>query len=125
MLLGNVDVHTWLVTVRKRSCGKVMFSQACIKNSVRGGGGRCTPVRADTPLGRHPPGQTPLRQTATAADDRHSTGMHFCSFMSSVNSYISRQCYPNKVFIPTNKAYLLFFSDLWGTACLRVMTHRA
>ena len=29
-----------LITVRKRSCGKVMFSQACVKNSV-GGGGAC------------------------------------------------------------------------------------
>ena len=26
-----------LITVRKRSCGKVMFSQACVKNSVSGG----------------------------------------------------------------------------------------
>ena len=27
-----------LITVRKQSCGKVMFSQACVKNSVHGGG---------------------------------------------------------------------------------------
>ena len=26
-----------LITVRKRSCGKVMFSQVCVKNSVAGG----------------------------------------------------------------------------------------
>ena len=29
-----------LITVRNNSCGKVMFSQACVKNSV-GGGGVC------------------------------------------------------------------------------------
>ena len=27
-----------LVTVRKRGCRKVMFSEACVKNSVRGRG---------------------------------------------------------------------------------------
>ena len=43
-----------LFTVRKRSCGNVMFSQACVKNSVP-------------------------RQTATAADGTHPTGMHSCS----------------------------------------------
>ena len=26
-----------VVTVRKRSCGKVMFSEVCVKNSVHGG----------------------------------------------------------------------------------------
>ena len=64
-----------LITVCKRSCRKVMFSQACVRNSVHRGG--CTPH----PLGRHPswadtpwadtpwadpPGQTPPRQTPTA-----------------------------------------------------------
>ena len=68
----------------QRSCGKVMFSQTCVKNSVHMGClpkcmlgyiatlGRHPPGRhlswgdipqaettwADTPLGRHPPGQT-------------------------------------------------------------------
>ena len=99
------------VTVRKRSCGKVMFSQACVKNSVHRGD-VCqthTPPRADTPwidaprqkplgrhpLGRHPHGQTPQtgrhppfrgrhpshQQTATAADGMHPTGMHSCVFL--------------------------------------------
>ena len=45
-----------LIAVRKRSCGKVMFSQACVKNCVHGGG-VYTP--GQTPLGRHPPWQTP------------------------------------------------------------------
>ena len=53
-----------VVTVRKRSCGKIMLSQVCVKNSVHRGG--CTPSRqTPLPLGRHPPptdtpGQTPL-----------------------------------------------------------------
>ena len=46
-----------LITVRRRSCGEVVFSQACVKNSVHWWG--ClpdTPPRqADTPLGRQPP----------------------------------------------------------------------
>ena len=51
-------------TVRKRSCGKVMFSQAYVKNSVGEvsasvHAGIHTPPWANTPLGRHPPGQTP------------------------------------------------------------------
>ena len=76
---------SWFVTVRKRSCGKVMFSQACVKNSVHRG--RCTPPgrhplgrlpQVDNPQGRHPQ-QTaplPLQQTATVADGTHPTGMH-------------------------------------------------
>ena len=52
-----------IFTVRKRSCRKVMFSQACVKN----GGVYQTPPQqtrqtlpqADNPMGRHPPGQTP------------------------------------------------------------------
>ena len=75
-------------TVRKRSCGKVMFSQACVKNSVRGGGGvhppgqtpsgrppspyadTLLPGQVDTPLGRHPSwaGRHPPEQTPPPAD---------------------------------------------------------
>ena len=61
--------HLCFFTVRKRSCGKVMFLQACVKNSVLGGQvytplgkhpllGRHPPGRH--PPGRHPPGQTPF-----------------------------------------------------------------
>ena len=50
-----------IITVRNSSCGKVMFLQACVKNSVH----RCVCIQAcngldtpfpwaDTPLGRHP-----------------------------------------------------------------------
>ena len=67
-----------LITIPKRSCGKVMFSQACVKNSVH---------RGVHPLGRQPPGQTPPlgrhplpRQTATAANGTHPTGMHSCFY---------------------------------------------
>ena len=49
-------VASLFFTVRKRSCGKVMFSQACVKNSVH---------RAV--------------ETATAADGTHRIGMHSCS----------------------------------------------
>ena len=50
-----------LFTVRKQSCRKVMFSQACVKNSVYGR--RCTlPLgrQAGTPSGRQPQAHTPL-----------------------------------------------------------------
>ena len=43
----------------QRSCGKVMFSQACVKNSVQRGRGcvyqHALGQLADTPPGRHPP----------------------------------------------------------------------
>ena len=51
-----------LITVRKWSCGKVMFSQACVKNSVHRGGG-CTPPRQTPPLDRHPGQTTPWADT--------------------------------------------------------------
>ena len=46
------------------SLGKIIFSEACVKNSVHSGGCLGRPHWADTPLGRHPlgrhlPGQTP------------------------------------------------------------------
>ena len=37
-MLGHLpSVEKYIFTVRKRSCGKVMFLQACVKNSVGGG----------------------------------------------------------------------------------------
>ena len=75
------------ITVRKRSCGKVMFLHVY---GILFTGGRCTPPWADTPLGRHPqadiplgrhpPWQTPplgrhpLRQTPPLG--RHPPGRH-------------------------------------------------
>ena len=56
-----------VITVRKRSCGKIMFSQACVKKSASGQ----TP-----PPGRHP--YPPPQQMAPAADGMHPTGMHSC-----------------------------------------------
>ena len=74
-----------LITVRNSSCGKVMFSQACVKNSVQGG---CLPhcICWDTPPDTHTsPGHTPLPpplpETATAVDGTHSTGMHSCQYL--------------------------------------------
>ena len=48
------QMHIFLITVRKRSCGKVMFSQACVKNSVHREG-RCTPPWPDTHGQTHTP----------------------------------------------------------------------
>ena len=62
---------------------KVMFSQACLKNSVFGLGGVCPSMRwvgwclPLGPRGVHPPGQTPP-ETATEADGTHPTGMLSC-----------------------------------------------
>ena len=80
----------------QRSCVKVIFSEACVKNSV-GGGGLLASVHAgihhphplgshpagQTPLGRHPPGRHPWadtrpQQMSTAADGTHRTWMHSC-----------------------------------------------
>ena len=54
-------------TACSSSCGKVMFSQACVKNSVHRGVhplGR-HPSWAETPPGRHLPSQTLPRQAYT------------------------------------------------------------
>ena len=82
----------FIITVSNSSCGKVMFSQACVKNSVHGGG--VCPIACwdiHTPTGQTPPRPGPTlcpRQThplgtppqmATAADGKHPTGMHSCS----------------------------------------------
>ena len=45
------------VTIRKPSCREVIFSQACVKNSVHGG--RCTPPWQTTHMVDIPPKQTP------------------------------------------------------------------
>ena len=111
-----------LVSVRKRSCGKVMFSQACVKNSVRTGE-RCTPPGRQTPaLGKHPPvRQTPPGQTAslagsppgktslqadtphpemaTATDSTHPTGMYSCYHL---------QCSCSKVVFTFQSSIILF-----------------
>ena len=46
----NLSTHEWApdwqyipITIRNSSCRKVMFSQACVKNSVHGGGGYRAP----------------------------------------------------------------------------------
>ena len=59
-------------------CGKVMFSQACVKNSVHGGGGGCgkggVRGRGHVWWGVHGRGTCMARETATAADGTHPTG---------------------------------------------------
>ena len=62
-----------LITVRNSSCGKVMFSQVCVKNFVHGGvhgeGGHAW-QRGVCGKGGH--------ETATAANGTYPTGMHSC-----------------------------------------------
>ena len=90
---GERPKHVLLITVGKRSCGKVMFSQACVKNFVHGG---CMPqcmlgythsppTRADTPRQTHQWVDTPQadnspspEQTATVVNGKRPTGMHSC-----------------------------------------------
>ena len=87
-----------------------MFSQACVKNSVHGGCLADTPLNrlAETPLdrlGRHPPGQTRQttslgrhsRQTATAADGTHPTGIDLTNVQLNVFFFIlTLNCMLNK-----------------------------
>ena len=61
--IKHVVKHSVMLSDRPhiyRRCGKVMFSQACVKNFL---GGRCTPPGQTSSLGRHalPRGDTPLR----------------------------------------------------------------
>ena len=92
---GKVIQTFKLFTVRNSSCGKVMFSQTCVKNSVHRGWEVYTPsLDTHTPTPGHTPFPwTPPRQTsppdtnptpdthtgkATEADGTHPTGMHCC-----------------------------------------------
>ena len=85
---GTGGILRRFVTVRKRSCGKVMFSQVCVKNSVHGGGGvhplgRHPPDRHTPPASRHPTGwQTDTSPLHVYCKGRvHPTGMHTCSWL--------------------------------------------
>ena len=91
-----------IITVRNSNCGKVMFSQACVKNSVHRGVVYNSPRQ--TPPSRHPSGQTPqgryplaqhpqantpldrhpVPEMATTADRTRLTGMHSCSLFFQV-----------------------------------------
>ena len=76
-----------IVTVRNE-VAKVIFLQACV--CPQGGGPASVhagihtppknPPQGKPPGSRHPPEQTtpPPRETATAADGTHPTGMHSC-----------------------------------------------
>ena len=60
----------------QRGCEDYVFTGVCL--STRGGGWGCLP---QCMLGYHPPPeQTPPRDTVTAADGTHPTGMHSCLF---------------------------------------------
>ena len=94
----------------QRSCGKVMFSQACVKNSVHRGclpdsppdqrqtappptRGRPTPrTRGRHPQtrGRHPPGQTPAHNPL----GRHPPADGYCSgrYASYWNTFLFEVC---------------------------------
>ena len=78
-----------LFTVRKRSCGKLMFLRMSVSHSVHMRGVYPSMHWGRHPPGRHPPGQTPPPQcmlgythlrlpVATAADGKHPTEMHSC-----------------------------------------------
>ena len=47
-------IRKTIITSRNYCCEKVMFSQACVKNSVQGGRGSAKGMLGYTPLGRHP-----------------------------------------------------------------------
>ena len=82
-----------LVAIRDSSCGKVMFSQTCIKNSVHKGEVYThqadNPRQTPAPLGRLPLGadMPPPKQMATAEDGTHPAGMH--SWLSMVMLAVS------------------------------------
>ena len=65
-----------IFTARNSSCGKVMFSQACVILSVHRGG--VTQHALGQGMWKTPSGQTPPPQTATEVGGTHATGMHSC-----------------------------------------------
>ena len=85
-----VTCHSWaqpahgrvLITTRNSSCGKVMFSQACVKNFVHGwmhGKGACMPCTPchTCPLSCMPPAtHTPSPLPCTPPCHAHTPAMH-------------------------------------------------
>ena len=67
---GKSYLHE-VIIVRKRRCGKVMFSQACVKNSVQGG---ICPQQLDTPWANTPPRTDTPRANVPSANT--PTGRH-------------------------------------------------
>ena len=60
--------------------GKVIFSEACVKNSVHGGGGSASvhagiPPRPPSPEQAHPPGTEHAGRYGQRAGGTHPTGM--------------------------------------------------
>ena len=83
----RLSVHFYRL---QRSCGKVMVSQACVKNSVHRGcipacTGADTPLWADTPLDRPPP---PM--ATPAADGMHPDWNAFLFQWAAIGSEGSR-----------------------------------
>ena len=56
-------IHSKVVTVRKRSCGKVMFLHLSVSHSVHGGVYLSACWDTHTPPGRHPRGRPPWADT--------------------------------------------------------------
>ena len=99
-ILQNYVVQQ-IFTVGNSSCGKVMFSQVCVKNSVHSGGGGCIPACTGRGVGvvypsmhwagglcgRHPPGQTPSPR-------RHLPPRWPCTrwYASHWNAFLLRDC---------------------------------
>ena len=101
--------HETIFTVRKRSCGMVMF-YTCLSVILFAGGSASVhagkhPLWTDTSLGRHPsPGQTPPRQTppaqtppppqqtATAVNGTHPTGVLSCCKCEYVITIGDQRC---------------------------------
>ena len=90
----HILLECFLITICKSSCGKVMFSQVCIKNSVQGRGGMCGRgvCVAGGVLGRGHAwrGGVVVCVTgvaATVAVGRHPTGMQSCSLL--ISTYVS------------------------------------
>ena len=108
--LSKVQLNSCCCFFHKRSYASVgifavrnvIFSQACVKNSVYGVGGGFLPQsmlgHTHTPPGQThpswadtPPGQTPPLPTATAADGTHPTGMLSCSKMYTCDLSIKQK----------------------------------
>ena len=93
-------LDSFLITVRKGSCEKVMFSQLCAKKSVHRTG-KVYALQAVTALSRHPRADEPLwadtssrgrpPNMATEVGGAHPTGMHSCFHSAWRYSYSCRK----------------------------------
>ena len=92
-------ISCYFIAVRKRSCGQVMFSQACVKNSVHRRGSASVHAGIHSP-GKAPPGGRPYPPAEGYSSGRYVSYWNaflFQSFIMVSVKYYTMKSEENRV----------------------------